>query len=291
MSNNWILGIDVRGRCQGASAFARWWISHAEAQGQTPPGFAGLHVHDAGSYPPPDRYEAYDQLLATVKEKADVTVREMGDDRIAVKWVEASSPSEALRAEVNQTNAAGLIVGRKARRGEVGLVRLGTVARQLVRHLDRPTFVVPRDWEAKHGERGPVLLATDLRDDAVAAAVFAKQFAAEINRPLAIVHVLRGIDRYLTNVDDKSVVREHLVNDGRKRVEPWLAARGISGADLHVLPGDPIERVLSTAEDLDPVALVCGSRQLNVAQRLVSTSLGATLCAAAPCPVALVPPG
>lgn len=288
--SQWILGVDVRGRCQGAAAFARWWAAHSESQGSVAPRFQGLHVHDASSFPPPDRYEAYDQLLATVKEHADKAVRSLHDERIPVKWVESAHPSEALLAEARSSGAAGLVVGRKARRGEVGLVRLGTVARQLVRHLERPTIVVPRDWEAKHGERGPVLLATDLADDAVGAAAFAKQFAAAVARPLVVVHVMRGIDRYIVAGEQANAVREHLIADGRKRVEPWLATHGIAGADLHVLPGDPIERVLTTAEDLDPVLLVCGSRQLSTAARLITTSLGATLSAAAPCPVALVPP-
>ncbi|MEE9383151.1 MAG: universal stress protein [Nannocystaceae bacterium] len=289
----WILGLDIRGRCHGASAFARWWADQGGGDPQrSKPEFLGLHVHRDPDFPPPGRYEAYDQLLLTARKRADEGLRGSAAHLpwMQIKWMDGRSPATALFDEAEREEAQGLIVGRKSRRGEVGLVRLGSVARHLVRELRRPTIVVPRDWAAKDAGEGPVLLATDLRDDAAAAATFAKQLAGAFGRPVVAVHVLRGMDRYLQSSTEAAPLRQQILQDGRDDALRWLKAHGLDDANVRVLPGDPMERVLTTVEELNPVMLVCGSRQLSSARRLVTTSLGSTLSAAAPCPVALVPP-
>ncbi|NJK31386.1 MAG: universal stress protein, partial [Deltaproteobacteria bacterium] len=66
-----------------------------------------------------------------------------------------------------------LLVGRRARRDEDPIVRLGEVTRRVVRKLPAPVIVVPPDFGDDARDllgSGPIILATDLSDHCIAAA-------------------------------------------------------------------------------------------------------------------------
>ena len=105
-------------------------------------------------------------------------------------------PARVIVHEANQAEdglahaaegAAGLVIGRAARAGEESFVRLGPVARRLLRRLPGPVVVAPRDLMAV--PPGPILLATDLGDATAAALPFAQRLAARHGRPLELVHI------------------------------------------------------------------------------------------------------
>ena len=94
--------------------------------------------------------------------------------------------------------ASGLVIGRAAERGSRAVVRLGRVARRVLRRLPCPVVVVPPDLSAVAD--GPILLATDLDVASASAVTFARDLAARHGRELKVVHV--GETRYSDLIDD-----------------------------------------------------------------------------------------
>ena len=70
----------------------------------------------------------------------------------------------------------------------MALMRLGSVARRMLRQLKQPTIVVPPDLLASQVGRGPVLVAVDFTEDSVRALNWARSFAETIGRPVRLVH-------------------------------------------------------------------------------------------------------
>jgi nucleotide-binding universal stress UspA family protein len=274
----WIVGLDLSPRSRGALLFAEW----LRFGGAT---VHGLHVLEAWASP-----------FLPIAEDLRVTVREAVAERYAHLGITPLQQIEVAvgpRAEDGllgvAATAEGLVIGRAAPRGERPRVRLGSVARRVLRALPVPVIVVPPDLVAV--APGPILLATDLGPSSDEAVRFAVALAAAQGRELELVHV--GEPRHSDLIDelDPSWLREREIY--RAGVEAtahaWAAGHGLDDRLRHVRFGDHVEEIATMAAYCDAALVVTGSRRLGLASRLFSTSTASTLAGLADCAVAVVP--
>jgi nucleotide-binding universal stress UspA family protein len=276
----WILGLDLSPRSDGALVFAAWLRS----AGAT---VIGVHA-----------LEAWANRFIVEVEQAEASVRDAVAERCArlgVAPLTSVSLAHVLRAEEGLLQAAataggGIVIGRAAPRGERSLVRLGQVARRVLRELPGPVVVVPPDLVKV--APGPILLATDLTPSSDAAAHLAIELAATQGRPLEVVHV--GEPRHSELIDERDPAwqrqREIYRAGIRASAETWAAGLGIGDRTRHVLFGDCAEEIAAAATRLQAALIVTGSRRLGLIGRVFSTSTASSLAGLAECPVAVVPP-
>jgi len=284
----WIVGLDLRGLSQGAVHFAKWLHEHSEAEN-----FVAIHVVEGR---PDSRVQAGvggesfgDWLQAAVeKEVAKAGARDAFGD-IESKTV--ASAEEGLQLALEERQADGLVLGRKAPRGKDGVVRLGRVARRLIRRLESPLVVVPPDlWSEEIGD-GPVVVATDLGADAVGALRFGQAQAEELGRELVLIHAVQmpsHLDQYLP-ADAWSSVQAEVGTEGQDAAVAWAAAHGVE-ARIVVVDGPVVRALLTAAVQERACMLVCGSRRLSLLERIFTSSVGIELAATSPIPIAIVPP-
>jgi nucleotide-binding universal stress UspA family protein len=183
----------------------------------------------------------------------------------------------------------GLLVGRVGRRDGRALLRLGRVARRLLRHLPAPVMVVPPDLPRTDVGRGPLILATDLTHHSANAAATAARLAKELRRGLLVVHV-----------EDVWQSTPPLVFEGLGMVPPvpgkkvgdvaaWARAHGLATAEPRLASGGVVESLLALATDEDAPVLICGSRRLDLAERIFVSSTATELARLADRAVLVVP--
>lgn len=276
----WILGLDLNPRSHGALVFAAWLRSGGAM-------VHGLHVLEAWAAP----------FLAAA-EDLRVTVREAVAERYAhlgIAPLEQVEVEVVPRAEDGLLSAAataeGLVIGRAAPRGERPRVRLGSVARRVLRALPVPVIVVPPDLVAV--APGPILLATDLGPSSEEAVRFAVALAAAQGRELELVHV--GEPRHSDLIDElePAWLRERQIYRAgvQAMAGAWAAGHGLGDRPLHVRFGDRAEEIAAVAARCNAALVVTGSRRISLAGRLFSTSTASTLAGLADCAVAVVPGG
>jgi nucleotide-binding universal stress UspA family protein len=283
----WIVGLDLRPRSDGALRFAAWLA-------RTAPGadsFALVHVLEEEHLRAVLRVHHLDEVTAAARDRA---VRELARVEGAAglgtpEIVRGITADEALAEALARHGADALVVGRIAGREEPRVIRLGRVARRLLRHLPAPVVVVPPD-EDPAARAGPVVALTSLTDDAAEACRFAAAFAERVARPLFVAHVVPFVDLPFLpgpTLDD-------LASQGRRAGEAalaaWIAAHGLLPAQSVVLQGGILEQAEELARERDALLVVAGSTRRSGLERLASPSIGAELAAIAPVPVAVVPP-
>jgi nucleotide-binding universal stress UspA family protein len=271
----WIVGLDLTSRSRGAVAFAAWLRAAAGAP------VHGLHVLVRAS-----AFAADDAELAAARGRVAARHPDAFD---AVEVAVAASAEEGLAAAGER--AAAVVLGRAARAEERRVVRLGKVARRLLRQLPAPVVVVPPELTAV--APGPVLLATDLAPTSAAAARFAAAFAAAHGRTLELLHVAPAEHEDLIDELEPSWRAERDAQHARVAAEldEWALAHGVADRPRRALYGDVVEHVLAAAERHQAAMIVVGSRRLTPAARLFATSTASALASHAPCPVAVVAPG
>lgn len=280
----WIVGLDLRPRSQGAIKTARWLTAH---------GRPGVRHRCYGVHVVPQaprvsvRDDELDELCEAARSQAQATIAEAGAAE-AFTRVDAvpGTPRETLTAAATFYDVDGLVIGRHGAREGGSLVRLGTVARQLVRALPAAVMVVPPDWDPAAQPRGPVLVATDLADDAAAAGRFGLRLAQELAVDLLLVHVLETaqLAAHLGAAPSSPIVQDPAA------FERWVESYGLGGARTETTTGDPIERIVELSRAHDASLVVCGSHRLSLTDRVFQASTGTTVAAYADRPVVVVPP-
>ena len=205
--------------------------------------------------------------------------------------LEALPPELGLEHAVRHLDADLLIVGRKARADERALVRLGGVARQLLRSLPCAIAVVPPDYTPPDESIRPILLATNLGVSSRGAATMARQLATSLDAPLMCVHTVDRLPPLPSDVDDETRRRMLLERSSQAEnaLETWCLEVGLKAGSRHIVTGDPLSALDRMVTDFRPQLVVCGSRLLGTAARLFSTSVGSTLAATLPVPVVVCP--
>ncbi|MCA9695030.1 MAG: universal stress protein [Myxococcales bacterium] len=283
----WIVGLDLTERSAGAITFARWFHQHL-----TDEHFLGAHIIEASA-----RLQAYD--IGEMSGRAALVARKMIADAgaaAAIPEVEvraAEGAARALEELSHERSSVGIIVGRKAPRGERPLVALGRIARRLVRRAPTSLIVVPPDLSASD-LGGPIVVATDLTESAARALHFARGIARETGLPLVVAHVVEVVDAlqlYVPTLDFSSTRIEARARS-EAAVDAWLRDHYVApGPEITVaLPDGPVFSGLSDViEEHRPSLVVCGSRRLSATERLFLSSVGTELASRAPTAVAIIP--
>lgn len=284
----WIVGVDLRARCRGALAFCEWIMSNSHAADGDR--FEAVHVfeeRDTGLLSPHVSLVSLERLSR--ERLADVLtgIATAAD----IEFLHAPSAAEALAERVGSEGDAVLVVGRKAPMAGTGWVRLGSVARKLVRRTPAPLVVVPSDLSASDLGDGPIVLATSLEEDCTAAAAFALRLGKRWRRRVLALHVVPGIDDAPPHFVP-AATRHQLLSvmrlEGQRGLEAWLREHGLEHADAAIATGDTFERVRAIAEQERAPLIVVGSRRLPAVATFFSSSFGLDLAGAAPVPVAVV---
>jgi len=287
-ATKWIVGIDVRPTSDGAVAFASW------LQAQTQATLIGVHVAAR------EMFAALDQLGGPVQ--SDIRLRVelerslaeagVGEAFARVEVIEALDPVVPLEARCEAEGASGLVIGRVARRSGDELVRLGAVARRMLRSLTAPTWVVPPDLTAAGIGEGPVLVAVTPGEDSVGAARVASRLGAQLGRTVIFLRVVHQVLETGSLFPAGEALREqeaNLLRETEAQTRGWLMDLGLEGP-LDVQRGGTLEEIMAATRRHQAAFVVCGSRRLGLLGRLFSGSLSSELSAHSSVPVLVVPP-
>jgi nucleotide-binding universal stress UspA family protein len=287
MAMRWIVGVDLRDLGAGAVAFARWMAPRA-----TQDRFVAAHVVDfevselfarVNPDAPELRPPYVDELLAPLR--VDPVFEEIGS-------IPARAAEDGLEAAARDRGCHAMIIGRRKPAAGRAVIRLGRVARRLLRTLPMPIVVVPPDAKAADFSGGPVLVATQLGPASEGAIRFGAQLAASLDLDLLVTSVavipdelplFMPHERWRTLVDETSTTVRH-------RLLEWVAEHGLASARTSVVEGQVGPALLEVAKVSGASMIVVGSRELGTLDRLVLSSVGSELAASAPIPVAVVPP-
>lgn len=287
----WLVGMDLTDKGQGALGYARWLA------GVLPAGrdrFTGVHVLEENELRQLLRYHHLEEVESQAAGAAARVATQAGADAVLAerRVVVGTTAEHTLEGLAHQAGVRALVIGRQARRGEKRVVRLGRVARRLLRTLPAPVVVVPPDLQPRDVGEGPVLFAASTDDDATAAAELAKQLAADLGRPLSVVHVVPGDDYLAAEMVPAGVAGDffrELRQDHERNLVAWMRAHGLGGVPHLVSEGSVVDRLAEVAREERSPLVVVGSRGLGLGMRLFSSSVATDLAAASDVPVAVVP--
>lgn len=223
-----------------------------------------------------------------------LTNEELSQDRTHVELVEDDTVDRGLAECATRLHADALVVGRRARRDDDPVVRLGEVTRRLLRRLPVPIVVVPPDFgdvrDRGFGD-GPIMVGVDLTDHCTAAVLFAADLAARLDRPLLLAHGTQAFHWGVSYVPTATMQRlqAQARDTAANALREWTAPLGLTNVEHRVFMGDPAKHLLQIAADVDATMLVTGSRMLGPIERLFLASVSSEVAAGASCPVAVVP--
>lgn len=287
MPLKWIVGLEPDGEHDGPMNFAAW----LEERSVESPEIVGVHVLPKleiidPSFGPEDDKGFHAKARETCAWALERAGAKNAIDEIEL--VNADAIEDGLREAILEHGPYGCVVGRRARREEIRVQRLGPVARRMLRHLPAPVVITPPDWEPR---TGPIVLATDVEDSSLAAAGFAQTLGRTIGAPVTAVHVAQAIPWGGPYVEPALMKRtsERLSEGASKALKAWLKEHEIDDVNARAEIGDPVARVSAVAEELDSALIVCGSRQLGTAARIFGHSVASELAATAKTAVAVVP--
>ena len=285
----WIVGIDTRNRSQGALRFAGWLREQMRDADYESRGF---HVLEHDEMMVLLRRSHLTEVLTDAESSLRKAVEsaQAGDILTSAEVVQAATAERFLAEATKVRNADGLIIGRSAAREGRAIVRLGRVARRLVRMLPAPVIVTPPDLEVEHLGDGPVLCAVSPTLECVDAARTAIGLAKKLGREAILVHGVKLPDA----VSLSGSFHDELLREQRESAQESLAvfceAHGLADARREVVLGAPEDTVPRRTEELRAPLVVCGSRRLDVVQRMFRSSVGTDLASHSKVPVMIVPP-
>lgn len=297
LTMRWIVGLDLRPHSHGAIRFAQWLRAHDKHADQLQ--IDGLHVIEAKRFNLPDRKPHAEIVGDALKAaRAAITARGASDAFSTIDVAESGPAIEGGGGVVDVlANAAklpstdGIILGRRAAgEGSSAMVRLGKVARRLLRRLPAPTFVVPPDLEIHHIGPGPIVCAVSFDERGAAVARYGERLAKRLGRSARLVHVIDSGDpiglQYLPEGtwDD---IHARQRDTAQAEIVKWRDAAGLSSYTL-LAQGQTVPRLISAARELDACMILCGSRQLSLAERMWISSVGSSLAGAAHLPVGVL---
>ena len=141
---------------------------------------------------------------------------------------------------------------------------------------------------------GALLVATDMSNVSIPAAVYAAELAQRINAPIVLLHVVspktiadsvaegRYADIYLSDV--RGSLRWWFT-----RVVPAAARTGVTVMSMATV-GQPEHEILTVAQAVNPRMIVMGTHARAGLARAVLGSVAEGVLRHAPCPVLAIPP-
>jgi nucleotide-binding universal stress UspA family protein len=288
----WIIGLDLRPRSRGALQLAKWLAAATADRGADQ--FVAVHVLAEDHLRAALQLHHLDEVVEGARAAAQRSLEEAACTGVVdgVEVVQALTAHEGLEEARARHAADGLLVGRAAESHGTHLVRLGRVARRLLRHLPSPVVVAPPDLEAARLGTGPIAALSSLAEDSVEPCRFAAVLATRTARSLTVAHLVRdplsGSAPYLPR-GSLDRMGDDWVAEGERGLARWLADVGLQPGATAVRRGDLLHSALQLAEEQRAPLLVVGARRLSGLDRFFSPSVGRELAAVAPVPVAVVP--
>lgn len=266
--------------------FAAWWANAHDGKD-----VIAVHVMPVSTLDQLARLDAHfddGRVRESMEQAADV-VRVQPKANVVVR---ARSVEDGILDACAEYPGDLLVMGRRAVGVGPSWLRLGSVARHMLRRLPRQVVIVPREWRPPLS-RGPVLaMATTDASSAVALAA-ADRHAQQLDVPLVIGHAIDDPERELS-----PYFPQRVIEDMRTK------RRGREGADFSEWLGDQRLRARTTkivelgsarelAADLvareHPCVVVVGSRRLALHDRWFGGSTSTDLAAHLEAPVLVVP--
>lgn len=282
----YVVGVDTRERSRGAIEFASWLAQHSSAGSDTD--LVAVQIIDQRARVSM-RDDLVDDALADAEQRL-VTALQRSDARpgfASARAVLADRPETGLADAVAKFHGDALVVGRIAPSTGAKLARLGQVATRVVRTVGRPIIVVPPDLTHDTVDGRCMLLATDLRDDSIAAAKFARRLATELGLDLVVVHVApkwhNGFD------SEQSALHLRSEAPPAAEVQRWMAEHAGGPARVRLLEGGIVDSLLAVMHDERAAILVTGARRLSRLEHLFTSSVGTDLARLSDRAVAIVP--
>ena len=286
--STWIVGLDLRPHSHGAINFARW-LHQNDTSGTMR--FDGLHVVDSALLELPTA-PARTQLLGAAERAAHTALKVREADGVFTKIdaIAASGVVDTFAAAGELEICEALVLGRRAAGNDQSIVRLGKVARRLLRRLTAPTFVVPCDLELEHIGAGPIVCAVDLSADSVALARYGEALGARLGREIRLVHVVGGSDPVgLAHIPELALgeLQSRRRETTQASLQAWRDAAGLSAPTL-LAQGHVVPKLIRAARELDACMILTGSRRSSLVERMFFSSVGSTLAACAYLPVGVI---
>jgi len=179
------------------------------------------------------------------------------------------SPADGLAGLAVQRGASAVLVG-SSKRGAIGRVLCGTLAERLVRAARCAVGVAPAEYaRAPRTALSRFGAAFDGSQQGEEALHLAERLAARFRRRLRVIAVAGS--------EDPDEPLAALLKEAIVATPVSVHAEGV------LRRGDPVHELAVESEDLD--LLVCGSRGLGRARRLVLGSVSSGLMRAARCPI------
>ncbi|MDP1525106.1 MAG: universal stress protein [Rhodocyclaceae bacterium] len=133
-------------------------------------------------------------------------------------------------------------------------------------------------------ETNPWLVAVDSSDNALRAVTHAAREAAAMNAcALHLVHVQHWLSKEAAEVE-----LAHRALETTARARAMLDTAGLPWR-LHVVMGDPAERIIERSVQLGATGIIIGSRGLNVVESLLFGSVAYKVMHLSSMPVTVVP--
>jgi nucleotide-binding universal stress UspA family protein len=293
-ASKWAIGVELNEEHLGPLRFAS---GLANARGDDL--MLGVHVLPCLERLHPMVNQAQAQLTRdqVAEQVAALLAREgLAEANTRVELIEDDDVERGLSQASVRLGVDALIVGRRAKRDEDPLVRLGEVTRRLLRKLPVPILVTPPDFGAPGDPgmgHGPVIVGVDLAEHCKTAIEFAAPIAARLGRPLLLAHGTSVPSWGISYMPPAGMdqLRAQARKEATTKLREWVDTLELGTVEVgtHVFTGDPARQLLELAHAGDAALLVTGSRMLGPVERLFLSSISSELAAAARCPVAVVP--
>lgn len=187
--------------------------------------------------------------------------------------------AQMLLDVARQYDAGLIVIGTKGKEG-AGPVIVGAIAEQLVRLAACPVLAVSADWNAgafRPTPGGPVLLAMESNEAAVAAAATACSLARIFERPLLVLHARTAAE-----------AAAFLNPCGASLEEFGIQSGGEFPVRCIVKDGNPVEAIVEGIAQNHPCILVAGVKRASGTPGPHGTAFA--LLARSRVPVLCVPP-
>jgi nucleotide-binding universal stress UspA family protein len=281
----WLVNVDSRSEEEGGHSFARWLAQTTTAQGHESIVEA---VHDIRI----DEHGEFCVLARAIDSFAEAT-GEVGSSNATHETLAVEEVFQALENEASKQEATGLIIPREAARDGFHLVRLGPLARRIHSASQVPFVIVPPDLKTQEIGDGPIIAATDLGFESLAACEMAAKIAAATGRTLTVVYVAQVGEFLLGGGHEQWGQPRVLPEDNQthpyQRLKKWVQDNQIPADALDLLVGHSGEALVEYAGlEFSPL-VVAGRRRTAPLEKILRRSTSAYLCGHSACATLVVP--
>jgi nucleotide-binding universal stress UspA family protein len=205
--------------------------------------------------------------------------------------VAVGEPADTI-AQLAEEVGARMIVACTRGRGALAGAFLGSVSRSLVRHAGCPVMIVRSNHRAS--KHGPVVCGHAAgRPEAAAVIALAAELARDLDRPLALVHVLELVAVVAAGGAapvPAAVINEAERDAAREALESVAAEAGAQDAELVLLQGVPCQELDRFAAEREAAMIVVGCRGHGNLHAALAGSVSLDLAQGEGCPVVVAGP-